>query len=199
MCGPFVLSQSRTLERLPELLLLPYHLGRITTYIALAVIFHSFLNLAYLFLPQKNLIIAPVLMLAGTLFLINAFPALHKLFPWAVRLSLPVPRRAMDEGLRRVAFTPALLRPYMMGLLLGLMPCGLVMAALMAAATAPHWSTAALSMGAFGLGTIPALVAVAFGGRTLRRAYPNAAQRFSQGLVVFSGLWLFALAGLLLM
>ena len=81
MCGPFVLSISGHVEKFKHAMLLPYHFGRITTYIFLAVLLASVLNIAFLFLPIRSLIVAPVLMLAGVLFLISAFPKLTVFFP----------------------------------------------------------------------------------------------------------------------
>ncbi len=199
MCGPFVLSQTRDLEKYSQLLLLPYHFGRITTYVLLAVLFNSVLNLAYLFSFQRALIVSPLLMVAGTLFLITAFPFLQKAFPWAANIRLPLPRRFIDKGMKFLNHVPPPIRPYLTGVLLGFIPCGLVTAALMASATATNMGWAALSMAAFGLGTMPTLIGIAFGGRALAWKYPRTAHNLSQGLIVWSGLWLFALAATLLM
>ncbi|MCA9735916.1 sulfite exporter TauE/SafE family protein, partial [candidate division KSB1 bacterium] len=89
MCSPFVLAQTaqgETFQRLSSKLLLPYHLGRMTTYVTLAVIVNAVVNMAFLFSDLKILLTAPLLMLAGTVFLITAFPNVANLFPWAARL-----------------------------------------------------------------------------------------------------------------
>ena len=88
MCSPFVLAQMGddvVLKRPAGRLLIPYHLGRMVTYVFLAVLFGTILNLAFLFSGVRAFIVAPILLLAGILFLVSAFPALGQVFPWVVR------------------------------------------------------------------------------------------------------------------
>jgi uncharacterized protein len=202
MCGPFVIAQAgrveKTLEKTRGWMLLPYHMGRITTYITLAVLLSGLLNLAFLFLPIRSFIIAPILMLAGLIFLVTAFPNLLKIFPWVARLRLPLPASASNFISKFSANRSGVTGQYLMGLLLGLIPCGLILAALMAAATAPSALMAGLAMAAFGIGTVPALMAVAFGGRALLQTYPRFTTVFTKGMMVISSLWLFIIAGFLL-
>lgn len=201
MCA-FVLAQTGDKEvsggklaRLSHAALLPYHLGRMTTYIFLAVIFHSVLNLALLFSGYKAVLTAPLLMLAGTLFLISVFPALRQVFPWAGNIRLGLPFGFIGKYSATFLSNPGFLKRYALGIMLGFMPCALVVAALMAASTAPSALQAALAMGAFALGTMPALILVALSGRTLQSRFPKAANTLKQGAMAFSALWLFALAG----
>lgn len=197
MCGPFVLSQAGSIEKLSRAILLPYHLGRITTYVALAVLLSSILNVAFLFLPIRSLIIAPILMTAGLIFFVNAFPSLEKIFPWIGSIQLSAPYSWLATWFNRLSQGTGGGKQYLMGVLLGFMPCGMVVAALMAAATAPSALDAAMAMGAFGLGTMPALIIVALGGKAMNIKFPNVMQKITQGAMVVSGVWLFALAGLL--
>jgi hypothetical protein len=85
----------------------------------------------------------------------------------------------------------------MLGVLLGFMPCGLVISALLASASAINTLQAAVAMAAFAAGTMPALMLTALGGQALQGRYPGAAARLSQGAMFISGLWLFTLAGLM--
>jgi sulfite exporter TauE/SafE len=55
---------------------------------------------------------------------------------------------------------------YALGVVLGLLPCGVVYAALMVAASTGHALTAALGMLAFALGTMPGLGVVGWIGQT---------------------------------
>jgi hypothetical protein len=201
MCSPFVLAQSEAgpvLERPARSLLLPYHLGRMTTYIGLGVLFHSVVNLAYLFSGARVLISAPLLMLAGVLFLISVFPSLSSLFPWAKPLSLPSGFLAIGGRTSALMRSTSPLPRYGLGILLGFMPCGLVVAALMAAATAPSAAQAALAMAAFSIGTMPALMAIGVCGKSLKQRFPKQFRQLSQTAMVVSSLWLFALAGSLI-
>jgi sulfite exporter TauE/SafE len=58
---------------------------------------------------------------------------------------------------------------YALGLLLGLLPCGLLYAALAAAGGTASPLSGALAMAGFALGTMPALVAVGWLGLIVRR------------------------------
>ncbi len=207
MCGPFVLAQvspfdetkGMCVKRLSQAVLLPYHMGRMTTYVALAVSLSSFLNLAFLFLPIKNFIAAPILFLAGVVFLISAFPRLSTVFPWAVNLRVSLPYRWFSQIIQALTQNPGVAKRYFLGMLLGFMPCGLVISALMAATTASTVLYSGVAMAVFALGTLPALILTAIGGHALKTRYPHALKRINQGLMVCSSLWLFALASWMLM
>ncbi|MCB1720862.1 MAG: sulfite exporter TauE/SafE family protein [Rhodospirillales bacterium] len=201
MCAPFVLAQTTQdtrLQKLSSKLLLPYHLGRMTTYVILAVIVNALINMAFLFSDLKILVTAPLLMLAGTIFIITAFPNVSALFPWAARLQVVPTFKIISRLSKNFMTDPNIMKRYGLGILLGFMPCGLVLSALLAAATADTALYAAFAMSAFTLGTIPALLMVTLGGQALKKAYPKATQRFSRGAMIISGLWLFTLASIML-
>ena len=201
MCAPFVLAQTthgQGFQKLSTRLLLPYHLGRMTTYIGLALIVNALINMAFLFSDMKVLISAPLLMLAGTIFIITAFPSAAALFPWAARLQIAPSFRFITSAAANFMSDPTPYKRFGLGILLGFMPCGLVLSALLAAATASTPLAAAFAMSAFALGTVPALMMVTIGGQAIKKAYPRATKRISQGAMVISGLWLFTLAGVML-
>ncbi|MFP4313857.1 MAG: sulfite exporter TauE/SafE family protein [Alphaproteobacteria bacterium] len=206
MCAPFVLAQSTAscshksvnpaqFSRLSGILLLPYHLGRMTTYIALGLAFYALFNLAALFSPEKIYLSAPILMLAGTLFLISIFPALNKIFPWTAHLQMTWPVRFIQRFMPDLGAPRGFMGRYALGVMLGFMPCGLVLAAIMAASAAPTIAMAALAMAAFAIGTVPALILVASGGQALQVKFPKMANTMKNGAMALSALWLFILAG----
>lgn len=197
MCGPFVLSQN-SVNKLNGLSLLPYHLGRLTTYMFLAVLLSTVVNLAFLFLPVRSLIVAPILITAGVIFLVTAFPALGTIFPWTSRIGTILPYQWIASALNTISQYKTVWGRYIMGLLLGFMPCGLIVSALMAASTAPETMHAAIAMMFFGIGTMPALITVSLTGQAIKQKYPRAMQRISQTAMVWSSLWLFVIAGFLL-
>ncbi len=202
MCSPFVLAQVRNvkeveLRRVPGLALLPYHLGRMTTYVLLGVLMNSVVNMAFIFSDLKALIAAPMLVLAGVIFLVSAFPRLSMLFPWAVNIQVSAPYKIISGFSSKLINNSGVLSRYGLGVLLGFMPCGLVVSALLASATAPSALHAAVGMAAFTVGTVPALMLVAFGGYALKQKYPKVSTRATQGAMVISSLWLFALAGVM--
>ena len=198
MCGPFVLAQTgqeQNIGRLRDALLLPYHAGRMTTYVVMAGVLGSVVNLAFMFSDLKVLIAAPMLMLAAVIFLVSAFPQFTALFPWVTRFKVSAPYAFISQISSKLMHDPGVFKRYGLGVLLGFMPCGLVISAVLAAATAPSALEAGAAMAAFALGTVPALVGVGLGGQALKARYPQASRRVSQGAMVISGLWLFALAG----
>lgn len=200
MCSPFVLGKVRGhmhLSRLSGGLLLPYHLGRMVTYVGLAVVFGSLVNLAFLFSGMRAFITVPILMLAGLLFLVSAFPTFGQVFPWVVRLQVTKPFDFITHTTKSLMFAEGVSKKFLMGVLLGFMPCGLVVSALMASVTAPSPFYAGLAMAAFAVGTMPALMLVGLGGGALKHKYPKISKRLSQGAMTVSAVWLFALAGML--
>lgn len=199
MCSPFVLAQvsgssEPVLKKLSASLLLPYHLGRMTTYIFLAVIANG--AIVFIFSDLKAFIAAPLLMLAGVLFLVSAFPKLINIFPWVLKIRVYTPYGFINKAFAYFTKNPNIFKRYILGVLLGFIPCGLVFSALLASVTAPDILHAGVAMGAFTLGTIPALIIVAFGGQMLKHKYPNMTSHLSRVAMTLSSVWLFILAGL---
>jgi sulfite exporter TauE/SafE len=81
-------------------------------------------------------------------------------------------------------------RAFLLGGLWGWLPCGLVYAALASALTQPAPMLAAGAMFAFGLGTLPAVLAAGFMAQRLARALQQRALRLLMALVVILlGVW----------
>ncbi|MDM7946471.1 MAG: sulfite exporter TauE/SafE family protein [Oceanibaculum nanhaiense] len=175
MCGPFVLQQAAAraqsvpaarmseFTRISGAMLLPYHLGRLTTYAAIgagvAALTGSLAQLSWFgWLPSL------LLGLAALLFLAVALERLGTL----VQLPVPAIRIPWSGWVSRTA-APLLhgggaLRGYLLGLVLGFIPCGLLYGAFAAAAGSADPVAGALALAAFGLGTMPALIGVALAG-----------------------------------
>ncbi len=153
MCGPFVLAQAGAragLRRLAGSALLPYHLGRGTTYIALGALLAAPIGLLN---RLDELRWIPVAMLVGA----AAFFALHALGSWSFAASRPPAFLQLARGLFARPFG---LHGYALGALLGFLPCGLLYAALAAAAASGDSFAAAIGMLGFVLGTTPMLIAI---------------------------------------
>ncbi len=101
---------------------------------------------------------------------------------------------ARRNGPRRwiaiLARTPGSLARLLLGAMMGLLPCGLVYAALLQAIALASPAWAALGMIAFGLGTIPSLSAVLIGHRLLPARWRHNGHRFAAALVVATGVWM---------
>lgn len=198
MCGPFVLGQVMSdagkvgpgrsygaWRRLAGAALLPYHLGRMITYTALGAVagaatalFASTVGFGWL---------------SGLLLLFGAIFMLTQAFGLAIGLAMP--QAAVIERLAAplVASTHPPAR-FALGLVLGFLPCGLIYGALGAAAGTGSPVEGGLAMAAFSLGTMPALVAIGWGGALLRRRFQYGARWFAAPLLVVSSALMIALA-----
>jgi sulfite exporter TauE/SafE len=178
MCGPFVLAQvgrgltpgtvvPAGLARLSGGLLLPYHAGRVTTYTLLGAVSGG-LSASIAGIPGLRWVPVAALALSALFFL---WLAAGRLLPLAGVSGFAI-------GADRIAGLAAPLLDrrsaggsYLLGLTLGLLPCGMVYGALAAAAGAGNVLTGALAMLAFGLGTMPALLVVGTAGAAAMRGF----------------------------
>jgi hypothetical protein len=198
MCGPFVLGQvmsdaerlgpgSRYGEwhRLAGAALLPYHLGRMVTYSALGALAGTVTAL-FAATAIFGVLSGVLLVLGAALMLAQAFGvALGGVAPQASFLQrLAGPLTTSHSALARFG----------LGLVLGFLPCGLIYGALGAAAGTGSSIQGAIAMAAFSLGTVPALVAVGWGGMLLRRRWQEMARWIAAPLLVLTALLMLALA-----
>jgi sulfite exporter TauE/SafE len=138
------------------------------------------------------LIIAPILSTAAILFLVNAFPNLRKILPFTDYIKLPIPQKWLSYNKIHT------LKPYFMGVMLGFMPCGLVLSALLITSTASTPYESALAMASFGIGTMPALILIAIGSKVVKQKYAHINYTFTRTLTVISSLWLCVTVGIIL-
>jgi len=190
MCGPFVLAQvTARLEQVPVARMsefhrltgaavLPYHLGRATTYTLLGAA-GALVAGHVAALPGLRWVSVALLAFAALFFLGYAAKGLSAWLPkgqgrlqrwWGERVS----------RLARPLFgRPTGWRGYGLGVALGFIPCGLLYGAIAVAAASGNALTGAIGMAAFALGTVPSLLAVGlaghFAGRTWRNAVATAA------------------------
>jgi len=201
MCGPFVLAQvaaGRTesgsageMRRLRGGALAPYHAGRMTTYVALGAAAGALSGVVADGIWFRWLA-AVLLTLAAALFLVQALGLRRgssggPLFRTFERLVVPPAARLSaggDGGLRR----------YGLGVLLGFLPCGLLYAALAAAAATGNAMQAALAMAAFTLGTVPGLVGVGVAGQFFARRWGAGLRPFAATLLAVNAVILIAFA-----
>jgi len=192
MCGPIAfmlpVDHHKPTKKLLQVFL--YHLGRLTSYSIIGLIFGFLGKGLYVFgLQQKLSIIIGVLMI--TIILIP-----HKTFS-QYNLSKPIysllstVKNRLGKELKKK--TPDTFLT--IGLLNGLLPCGLVYMAIFGSmATANPW-TGALYMALFGVGTIPLMTAAVYFSSLLKGGAKKTVQRLIPIIVVIIGL-LFILRGL---
>jgi hypothetical protein len=207
MCGPFVLGQvADRMTRLPAArlcemqrirgaLLLPYHLGRLTTYAALGAMAAT-AGAGIARLPWLGWLSGALLLIAALLFLGHAvqrsMPALHAMLPGTTMAPASWVRLAarLTARMDRTTFGGGLL----LGVVLGFLPCGLLYAALTAASVSGGPVTGAIAMLAFGVGTVPALVAVGMAGHTAGRRWQRSVSLLSPAVMVLNATLLTVLA-----
>jgi len=207
MCGGFVLGQvADRVARLPAThlcewrrigagVLLPYHLGRLTTYAALGALAGAGGGVLA-GLPRFGWLSAALLLLAAALFLLHA---LRRLAP-AFASGLAGLERAPPGWGRTIARISARIDRsragggYALGLVLGLLPCGFLYAALTAASATFSPLYGGLGMLAFGLGTAPALIAVGIAGQAAGRHWQRGVARIGPAVMLLNATLLTALA-----
>jgi len=175
MCGPFVITQvSQNLqkislqnfspfERLKNYALLPYHLGRITTYSMLGFFSSLIAKNIENFLPFR--IFSAALLFLAAVFFLGLLLERNLL-----RFKLRFLENAAAFFLKKFSIffqNPHGIKGYFLGLVLGLIPCGLLYGAFLIAAAISNPFVAAFGMFLFGLSTFPALFFTAMGGHFL--------------------------------
>lgn len=192
MCGPFMLGlQSNTRHECSQAhfarAALPYHAGRITTYMLLGVAASFFAEKFTLFL-KAGWLPSLLLVLGGLLLLVQLFG-----------LNLTVPVSLLPPGAQKLlgwlTRGGSAWHQYGAGLLLGFLPCGLLLSALMVAASTPSMMVAAFGMLAFGAATLPGLSLVGLLGHVFLKKNPAMAPALRKGLGLASAGILFLLAG----
>lgn len=197
MCGPFVLGQVAgdaqvgrdrrygEWRRLGGALLVPYHLGRTTTYTALGAMAGGatalFASRADFGRLSSLLLVAAAMMLAAQ----AVGLIVGRTAPWSGALSRLAAPLSRSQG-------PA--ARYGLGLLLGFLPCGLLYGALAAAAGTGSAIEGAAAMSAFSLGTAPSLVAVGWGGLLLRRRLRDGGRWIATPILLANATIMLALA-----
>ena len=204
MCGPFVMAQvgstssghNPTLfERVKGAALLPYHFGRISTYTLLGILGASLSQLLVGSPVQRGVAVA-LLTVAGLLFIVSALPELKSYLGLKGGSRVGVQVGKMVGAAARPFFAkPTAGHRYLLGTLLGFLPCGLVIAAVMAVSSTGEPVTAALGMAAFGLGTIPALFLIGTGTQFALKRWPEKVQGIAAGVMAINGVSLMMLAG----
>ena len=203
MCGPFVVAQAGAvlaarageagggmLRRLRGASLLPYHLGRATTYAALggasAGLVGFVANLAsFRVLAALLLSIAAMALLAR---------AVGRSLPLVDRLAARILPSRPPAIARDLMEDPRGWRGYALGVALGFLPCGLLYAALAAASAAGGVVVGAAAMAAFALGTAPGLLAAGWAGALFARRHARAFAVLSTLAMLGSAALLLAMA-----
>lgn len=195
MCSGFVLGQAAQVADKPVLarLLLPYHIGRMTTYAALGVVAGgSFYVLTtcsgFGVLRQVMLSLVAVIFLA-----VFSERFLRKLGVALPSLPLPKPPCALS-AMAGVGRARGAVSRFGLGMALGFLPCPMVFAALMAVAAHADPLVGGAAMAAFALGTTPGLMGIGLLGSRLLTTHPRLQDGLSLAALGINGVVLLALA-----
>ncbi len=201
MCGPFVLSQvaarletvpardMREWHRLTGAALVPYHLGRATTYAGLGAVAALSAGALAGHLGGFHVVAAGLLGAAALFLAAMALPGLKGLLSpgsgsgtwWS---------DTVGRWARPLLAQPTGIRGWLLGVALGFIPCGLLYAALAAAAATGDAVAGALAMLAFAAGTVPVLLVIGVAGHA-------AGGRWRASVLKWAPLLLVANAGVL--
>ena len=176
-------------------MLLPYHLGRLTTYAMLGAVTAgsaAVLGRLVWFGPLS----AGLLVLAAVLFLTHA---LRRIAPSGARIMAWLDRGPRRWGQLLARLTRRIPRgsgpgEFLLGVTLGFLPCGFLYAALAAAAASARPAVGAAAMLAFGLGTAPALMLVGIAGHAAGRRWHRCVAVAAPALLAFNAVILLVLA-----
>ncbi|HNP19822.1 MAG TPA: sulfite exporter TauE/SafE family protein [Fulvivirga sp.] len=163
MCGPIVMAVNYTKKGLFKNLL--YHTGRIISYMSLGLIIGlAGLGISFAGFQQSLSIIAGLIIISITL-----LPKL-KIIQNQWQSTILTPMKSKLLGAVKGNSNSTL---FSLGLLNGLLPCGLVYVAIAASLATANPFQGALFMAGFGLGTWPIMLAIALGGSWVISRYRN--------------------------
>ena len=209
MCGPFVITQAtnrlqetplekfKGLEKIKNLALIPYHLGRITTY-SLIGFLCSLLSDNIRDLEGFRFFSAFLLYIAAFFFLNLVFErnlslsfkssALKRAALFTQKIITPSTKTLFKSLFK----TPRGFRGYLLGVILGFIPCGLLYGAFLIAASIANPFLAAIGMCLFGLATFPSLFLTACGGGFLQKF--SEFKIIAKALILVNGIMLLLMA-----
>lgn len=149
MCGPFMLGLGARNYSLFSLLV--HHVGRWIGYILLALFFMLLVSPLHVFELQQY-----VGLVSGVLLIL-----------YALKSYIPPVNRAVERMTIRLSKTMSKINPgrtgsIVLGILNGLLPCGLSFGAAILSVNAGSAWDASLYMIAFGIGTLPVLLAISY-------------------------------------
>lgn len=170
MCGPIALSlpinNTSLFHKVSHLLF--YNFGRTITYSLLGLVFGLIGQTFNLFGFQQYLSIVIGLLILFSIFFTSGFAAKHKLTA-SIYKSMNGIKQALSKLFQRKGW----LSVFSIGLLNGLLPCGLVYMGIAGALASGSYANGALFMLLFGLATIPVMLSLSFFGNMISISFKN--------------------------
>lgn len=170
MCGPIALSlpinNTSLFHKVSHLLL--YNFGRTLTYSLLGLVFGLIGQTFDFFGFQQYLSIAIGALILFSIFFTSGFAAKHKITA-SIYKSMNVIKQTLSKLFKRKGW----LSVFSIGLLNGLLPCGLVYMGIAGALASGSYINGAFFMLIFGLSTIPVLLSLSFFGNLISISFKN--------------------------
>ncbi len=209
MCGPFIMSQIsfklqnfslenyRGIKKIQNLMLIPYHAGRICTY--------SFIGFFVSLLNQTLRNFIYFNFASGLLLILAALFFLNKSFEGKFNINLLIVKKFNNNIFKKVKSlinpkfldqlfkNPIGFNGFILGLILGFIPCGLLYGAFAVAATISNPIIASFAMFLFGLATTPALFSAGFGGYFIMKSAKKYFNLFARLVILINSATLFVL------
>ncbi len=188
MCGPVVMALPLNIAEKRQVLFqsLLYHLGRITTY-SLMGLFMGMMGWGIVIAGYQKIfsVTLGVVLIASVLFSLS-FEKMFYNIHW-VRRYLNLLKNRLGKLLRIKSNSSA----FKVGLLNGLLPCGLVYIALASSVAVGGILEGGLYMAAFGSGTLPMMIGVMAIGNIHRHYFSRLQKLIPVGLVFFGALLIY--------
>lgn len=192
MCGPIamMLPLDRNNEAKKASQILTYHIGKLTAYGSLGLIFGLLGRSFYLAGMQQQLsIIVGVLMILIAIIPEKVFAKYN--FSKPVYKLITKVKSSLGQQFKNRSYKSL----YTIGLLNGFLPCGMVYVALFGAIAMQNISLGVTYMLLFGIGTIPMMVAVSYASNLITFSFRGALQKAIPYVAVIIGM-LFIIRGL---
>ena len=194
MCGPFAAASAGAATRARGRIVAQsaYHAGRLVTYLSLgaaAGLAGGALDLAgnAAGIHRASAFVAGALLLVWGVSTLTAGPGLVKLGRRAPGAKM------LSRLLAKVSAWPAIPRALLLGMSTAFVPCGWLYAFVATAAGSGGVTSALIVLGAFWLGTVPALVVASLGFRGLTARLGARAKTLTATVLVVSGLFVLGL------
>lgn len=192
MCGPIALMLpiDRNNSNHKALQILVYHVGRLTAYGVLGVVFGLLGRAIFLAgMQQKLSIIMGVFMILMVVIPEKIFNRLN--FSKSVYKAIAALKNYLGQQFKRKSLDAL----FTIGLLNGFLPCGMVYAALFGALAMPNLMQSISYMLLYGIGTVPLMSVVVYASQWIRIPIHNRIQKMIPVVAICIGL-LFIIRGL---
>ncbi len=172
MCGPFIsaISQMRLMgidatlmsqrKKIIAILSLPYYFGKTVSYMVISVCAYYVVNVFSEIVILRYIGFIVMVIAAFLFFIMGVNGATH------IGVNMRFLNRALELVLQKISIKGQFgIKGFITGMILGYIPCGMVLAAVVQAVSiASNFGVLLIYMLAFGLGTVPALMMIAFFG-----------------------------------